>query len=73
MFPEKLYFKDNQYRTTKINEAVELFSLKHKGLGQKKGGKNFDISKSSLRVDPERFELSSKQGINKLSTSLDGI
>ena len=24
-------------------------------------------------VDPERFELSSKQGIHKLSTSLDGI
>lgn len=52
MFPEKLYFKDNQYRTTKINEAVELFSLKHKGLGQKKGGKKTELSVSSLRVVP---------------------
>ena len=56
MFPEKLYFKDNQYRTTKINEAVELFALKYKGLGQKKGGKNFDVSKSSLRVESEQIE-----------------
>ncbi len=56
MFPEKLYFKDNQYRTTKINEAVELFSLKHKGLGQKKGGKKTELSVSSLRVVPPGIE-----------------
>ena len=30
--------------------------------------KHTEVGVFSLRVDPERFELSSKQGINKLST-----
>ncbi len=51
VFPEKLNFKDNQYRTTKLNEAVEILCKTDKGLGQKKGGKKTDFSVSSLRVD----------------------
>ena len=52
----------------KLNEDVELLCRTDKGFGKKKGGKKTDFSVSSLRVEPERFELSSKQGINKLST-----
>ena len=51
VFPEKLNFKDNQYRTTKLNEAVEILCKTDKGLGQKKGGKKTELSVSSLRVE----------------------
>ena len=70
VFPEKLYFQDNEYRTTKLNEAVELLCKTDKGLGKKKGGKKTDFSVSSLRVESEGFEPSSKQGIKRLSTKL---
>ena len=70
VFPEKLYFKDNEYRTTKLNEAVEILCKTDKGLGKKKGGKKSEFSASSLRVESEGFEPSSKQGINVLSTCL---
>ena len=35
---EKLYFQDNEYRTTKLNEAVELLCKTEKGLRKKKEG-----------------------------------
>ncbi len=56
VFPEKLYFQDNEYRTTKLNEAVELLCKTDKGLSKKKGGKKTDFSASSLRVAPRGFE-----------------
>ena len=56
VFPEKLNFKDNQYRTTKLNEAVEILCKTDKGLGQKKGGKKTELSVSSLRVVPTGIE-----------------
>ena len=62
VFPEKLYFQDNEYRTTKLNEAVELLCKTDKGLGKKKGGKKTELSVSSLRVEPEGVEPSSKKG-----------
>ena len=68
IYSEKLVFENNQYRTTKRNEAVELICPIDNGLGQKKGGKKTELSVSSLRVESEGFEPSSKQGINKLST-----
>ena len=71
VFPEKLYFKDNEYRTTKTNDVVALICPIDKGLGKKKGGKKSDFSESSLRVDPEGFEPSSKQDIHKLSSRLE--
>jgi site-specific DNA recombinase len=70
VFPEKLYFKDNEYRTTKTNDVVALICPIDKGLGKKKGRKNSDFSESSLRVEPGRFELPSKQGTKMLSTRL---
>ncbi|MBA3665618.1 MAG: recombinase family protein [Bacteroidetes bacterium] len=60
VFPEKLVFENNEYRTTKLNDVVVLICPTDKGFGKKKGGKKSDFSESSLRVDPERFELSSK-------------
>lgn len=56
VFPEKLYFEENEYRTTKLNEAVEILCKTDKGLGQKKGGKKTELSVSSLRVVPPGFE-----------------
>lgn len=49
VFPEKLYFQDNEYRTTKLNEDVEILCKTDKGLGQKKGGKKTELSVTSLR------------------------
>ena len=50
VFPEKLYFQNNEYRTTKLNKAVELLCKTDKALSQKKGGKKSDFSVSSLQV-----------------------
>jgi site-specific DNA recombinase len=60
VFPEKLFFQDNEYRTTKLNEAVEILCRTDKGLGKKKGGKNTDFSVSSLRVASTGIEPVSK-------------
>ncbi len=40
MYPEKLTFENNEYRTTKTNEAVELICPIDKGLGKKQEGRN---------------------------------
>ena len=58
VFPEKLIFENNQYRTTKKNDVVELICPKDKGLGKKKGGKKSEFSESSLRVGPLGIEPS---------------
>ena len=50
LFPAKLVFSEKKYRTSKLNELVELLCITDKGLGQKKGGKKTDFSVSSLRV-----------------------
>ena len=34
IFPEKIYFENNEYRTTKINEIIELLSNDSKGLNE---------------------------------------
>ena len=56
VFPAKLVFFEKKYRTTKLNELVELLCTTDKGLGQKKGGKKTDFSVSSLRVVPPGIE-----------------
>lgn len=56
-FPKSCIFKImSDYRTTKLNEAVEILCKTDKGLGQKKGGKKTELSVSSLRVDPKGVE-----------------
>ncbi len=70
IFPEKLIFENNSYRTPKINSAVTLLCRTDEASkGNKKGKDNF-FNYPSLGVDPEGFEPSSKQGIQKLSTCL---
>jgi hypothetical protein len=54
VFPEKLIFENNEYRTTKLNDVVTLICPTDKGLGKKKGGKKSDFSESSLRVELAR-------------------
>lgn len=55
-------------RTLQINEVIAQILSIDKGLGGYKKRKHTNFGVLSLWVDPERFELSSKQGINKLST-----
>jgi site-specific DNA recombinase len=56
VFPEKLIFQNNEYRTTKTNDVVALICPTDKGFGKKKGGKKTDFSVSSLRVVPTGIE-----------------
>lgn len=47
MFPEKLIFENNQYRTKRVNEVIALILMKDNKLGAKKMGlTNFFISQS---------------------------
>jgi site-specific DNA recombinase len=73
VFPEKLVFENNEYRTTKLNDVVALICPTDKGFGKKKGGKKTELSVSSLRVESEGFEPSSKHRINMLSTCVSDI
>jgi site-specific DNA recombinase len=56
MFPEKLIFENNAYRTTKTNDVVRLICTIDKGLKQNKKGKKTDFSISSLGVVPPGIE-----------------
>ncbi len=40
IFPEKIYFENNKYRTTKMNEAFALIYSADKGYRKQKPGKN---------------------------------
>ncbi len=55
IFPEKLIYEKNEYRTPKTLKVVGLLHRINEGLGKKKGGKKAEKSVSSLRVDPERL------------------
>ena len=50
MFPEKLIFENNEYRTTKTNDAVSLFCPIDADYDGNKKGKKTDLTVSSLRV-----------------------
>jgi hypothetical protein len=56
VFPEKLVFENNEYRTTKLNNVVVLICPTYKELSKKKGGKKSDFSESSLLAEREGFE-----------------
>ena len=51
MFPENLTFDRFEYRTTRINEAINLISLIDKKIGGKKNGTNPNISDLSQEVN----------------------
>lgn len=75
LFPKGLNYnkRNDTVRTEKINQAFLWMACQQQKLSQIKSGIPILNIKYSALVDPERFELSSKQGIHKLSTSLDGI
>ena len=50
MFPEKLTFENNEYRTLKTNDAVALFCPTDKDLKGNKNGKKTENSVSSREV-----------------------
>jgi len=68
IFPSKLIFDNKKVRTLKMNRVVSLVCSNDKAFGESKKRKHTEFGVLSRGVDPERFELSSKQGINKLST-----
>ena len=51
IFPEKMIFENNQFRTKRINKAVELICRKIKGIGGNKNGLAFDIENQSGMVE----------------------
>ncbi len=68
IYPEKLIFEKTTYRTPKMLNVITLLCKYNGAYRGNKKGEETEKSISSPRVDPERFELSSKQGIYKLST-----
>ena len=70
IYPEKLIFDKSGYRTPKTINVVRLLSRFGEASKGNKKGKVVDFNNPSLGVDPEGFEPSSKQGIQKLSTRL---
>lgn len=56
VFPEKLTFDGFQFRTTRINEALEYILLVDNEIGGKKNGTNSSILNLSREVTPERLE-----------------
>lgn len=56
MFPEKLVFEKNQFRTKRVNEVVSYFLLKNKELEHKKSERGDFFSPSSTQVGATGFE-----------------
>ena len=56
MYPEKLTFDGNDYRTSRLNEAVELIYKLGEGFSQNKKGQISKKTDLSLQVDPYGFE-----------------
>jgi site-specific DNA recombinase len=53
IFPEKLVFNGNNYRTARVNEAVELIYSVGQGFSENKNGQtevNFDLSTQVNRI-----------------------
>jgi site-specific DNA recombinase len=52
IFPEKLEFSGESYRTTRLNEAVKLIYSMGQAFGKIKMGQKEDISRLSQKVNP---------------------
>ena len=70
LFPKGLNYnkRNDTVRTENINQAFLWMACQQQKLSQIKSGIPILNIKYSALVDPERFELSSKQGISELST-----
>ena len=56
VFPEKLIFEKNHFRTKRLNEAVVLMSLNHNDLSQKKSGNSKKKLLATAQVEMRGFE-----------------
>jgi site-specific DNA recombinase len=70
VFPEKLIFEKNEFRTKRMNEAVVLMSMNHSNLDQKKSGRGKKNSPSSAQVGAARFELTTSWSQTRRDTGL---
>jgi hypothetical protein len=62
---------NKKVRTLQLNELIARILTIDNTLGGAKKRKHTKFGMLSLRVEPEGFEPSSKQGTKKLSTCLD--
>jgi site-specific DNA recombinase len=58
IYPQKLTFDGFQYRTTRVNEAVELIYMMDAGFSQKERGQAKEDFDLSCLVTPEGFKPS---------------
>jgi len=70
IFPDKIIFDGKKSRTPRMNEVLRLATLIDKTSDKKKTGQSTEKSTLSRWVELERFELSSKQVAEMLSTCL---
>lgn len=54
IYPKKLVFENSEYRTPQTLNVISLLCRFDKGFDKKEGGKKFDFSNSSLRVELAR-------------------
>jgi site-specific DNA recombinase len=73
IYPEKLIFDKSGYRTPKTITVLSLIGMIGEGSKRNKKGKNLQIVNSSLQVESEGVEPSSKRGINMPSTCLSAF
>ncbi len=66
IYPEKLVFDGFQYRTARMNEAVELIYSLDKGFSQNKNGQTESFFDLSTLVPRTRFELVQPYGCHPL-------
>jgi site-specific DNA recombinase len=70
VFPEKLIYEKNQFRTKRVNEVVSYFLLRNKELGHKKSGREDFFSPSSTQVGVAGFEPTTSWSQTKRDTGL---
>jgi site-specific DNA recombinase len=70
MYPENLTFDGNNFRTARLNEAVQLIYALDKGLDENKKGQNGTFSTLSSQVGTTRFELATPCTPCKCATGL---
>jgi site-specific DNA recombinase len=70
VFPEKLIYEKNQFRTKRVNEVVSYFLLRNKELGYKKSGREDFFSPSSTQVGVAGFEPTTSWSQTKRDTGL---
>ena len=68
VFPSGLVYGEKKVRTLELNKVMSRILSIDKAFGGSKKRKHTNFGMLSLRVDPQRIELWSKQALNMLST-----